>query len=199
MSDKMSPNDINIGRLHAKIDALTAERDSALKRADDADVGWSEAALSWLQRVDEVSVERDSALARLKAISGHVEFIRHDEKRHKEVGKEKVAWDKLNGALSAIERELSADAGPPKCHSADATPQYLAAAEEQDKRLRDTPAKPVVESDRDIISKAWSADYCVECGGPFKAGETMIKSEAEGMPGYLHPLCASRPTRKVLP
>ena len=32
MSDKMSPNDINIGRLHAKIDALTAERDSALAR-----------------------------------------------------------------------------------------------------------------------------------------------------------------------
>ena len=75
MSDKMSPNDINIGRLHAKIDALTAERDSALKRADDADVGWSEAALSWLQRVDEVSVERDSALARLKVAEDALDVL----------------------------------------------------------------------------------------------------------------------------
>jgi len=48
--------------------------------------------------------ERDTALGKLQNIKEHIQFMRHDEMRHKEVGKEKVAWDKLNGPLSAIER-----------------------------------------------------------------------------------------------
>lgn len=45
---------------------------------------------------------------KIKRISDHCQYIRFVEKRYKEVGKEKYDFAKLNGPLSAIEREIAA-------------------------------------------------------------------------------------------
>ncbi len=43
----------------------------------------------------------------IKDIARHVAYVRFVEARYREVGKEKYAWSKLNGPMSAIERCLS--------------------------------------------------------------------------------------------
>ena len=52
-------------------------------------------------RVTELSIS-------LRNIGHHVQSVRHSEKRYAEVGKTHYAFAKLNGELSAIERELAA-------------------------------------------------------------------------------------------
>lgn len=43
-------------------------------------------------------------------VSRHVQYLRNAEEMYRKVGKEKYSWSKLNGPLSAIERDLAADA-----------------------------------------------------------------------------------------
>lgn len=71
---------------------------------------WRERCGSWPGIKNELA-RSESKRAKLRdGVSRHVQYIRHAEKRYLEVGKEKYDWAKLNGPLSAIERELAADA-----------------------------------------------------------------------------------------
>lgn len=49
----------------------------------------------------------EAARGALKEVARHVHYLRHVEKRYREVGKTKYDFAKLNGPLAAIERALA--------------------------------------------------------------------------------------------
>jgi hypothetical protein len=95
--NQLTPHDINIGRLHAKIDALTLERDAALVSVEAEQVR----TLFWKTNAEFHQGKCDSALARLKVADELIECVLTN-KHHPEV------------YLPRLSRYQSADAGPAK-------------------------------------------------------------------------------------